>query len=178
MKKFVIPGMLTLLLIGGIIDAKAQDQKIGQVDIQYVLTSLPEYKEVESQLKALETQLTRESQNKEQEFQTKYQNYLANGQNMAEVVRADKEKELQQMQQGFTEFQQNAQISLQNKSTELLNPLYSKIGDAINVIAVENGYSHIINMGVAQLDIIIYADEKYDVSNLVLKKLGVNPPAN
>ena len=178
MRKFIVLGMFTILFLGGIIDAKAQDQKIGQVDIQYVLTSLPEYKEVELQLKALETELTNQSQNKEKEFQDKYQDYLANGQNMAEVVRADKEKELQQMQQGFTEFQQTAQISLQNKSTELLNPLYTKIGDAINLVAVENGYSHIINLGVAQLDIILYGDEKFDVSNLVLKKLGVNPPAN
>lgn len=178
MRKIVVFGMFAIFLMGNIINAKAQEQKIGQVDIQYVLTALPEYKEVESSLKTLEAQLLKQSQDKEGEFQSKYQDYLQNGENMADVVRADKERELQQLQQSYTEFQQNAQVSLQNKSTELLNPLYTKIGDAIDEVAVENGYSHVFNVGVAQLDIIIYGNDKYDVSDLVLKKLGVTPPAN
>ena len=148
------------------------------MDIQYILTTLPEEKEVESQLKTLETQLLKQSQAKEQEFQEKYQDYLQTSQNMAEVVRQDKEKELTQLQQSFQEFQQNAQTSLQQKSTELLNPLYKKIGDAIEHVALEKGYSHILNVGVAQLDIVIYGDEKFDVSNLVLKNLGIDPSAN
>jgi outer membrane protein len=178
MRKLIVLGMFAVLMMANVDVANAQEQKIGQVDIQYVLTALPEYKEVESQLQALEAQLMKQSQDKEAEFQRKYQDYLENGESMADVVRADRERELQQLQQSYTEFQQNAQVSLQNKSTELLNPLYTKIGSAIDEIAVENGYSHILNMGVAQLDIIIYGDAKYDVSNLVLRKLGVTPPAN
>ena len=178
MRKFVLFGTFAIFLMCSVNVVKAQGQKIGQVDIQYVLTALPEYKEVESKLKALESQLMKQSQDKEAEFQKKYQDYLENGENMADVVRADKERELQQLQQSYTEFQQNAQTSLQKKSTELLNPLYSKIGDTISDIAVENGYSHILNIGVAQLDIVIYGDDKYDISDLVLKKLGVTPPAN
>ena len=177
MRKFIVFAMFAIFLVSSI-DVKAQEQKIGQVDIQYVLIALPEYKQVESQLKALEAQLLKQSQDKEAEFQKKYQDYLQIGENMADVVRADKERELQQLQQSFTEFQQSAQVSLQNKSTELLNPLYTKIGSTIDEVAVENGYSHILNVGVAQLDIIIYGDDKYDVSDIVLKKMGVTPPAN
>ncbi|MCH8231852.1 MAG: OmpH family outer membrane protein [Bacteroidetes bacterium] len=177
MKK-IVPGMFVIaIMMVGINVAKAQ-QKIGHVDIQYVLTTLPEYKEVESQLKTLETQLTKQMQAKTQEFQEKLKEYQQTNQNMAEVVRLDKEKELTQLQESYAEFNQNAQTSLQQKTTELLNPLYKKIGDAIELVAQENGYSHILNVGVAQLDIVIYGDEKYDVSNLVLKKLGINPPAN
>ncbi len=177
MKK-IVPGMFVIaIMMAGINVAKAQ-QKIGHVDIQYVLTTLPEYKEVESQLKTLETQLLKQSQAKEQEFQEKYQEYLQTSQNMADVVRQDKEKELSQLQQSYQEFQQNAQTSLQQKSTELLNPLYKKIGDAIEQVAQENGYSHILNVGVAQLDIVIYGNDNFDVSNLVLKKLGIDPPTN
>ncbi len=177
MKK-IVPGMFVIaIMMAGINVAKAR-QKIGHVDIQYVLTTLPEYKEVESQLKTLETQLLKQSQAKEQEFQEKYQEYLQTSQNMADVVRQDKEKELSQLQQSYQEFQQNAQTSLQQKSTELLNPLYKKIGDAIEQVAQENGYSHILNVGVAQLDIVIYGNDNFDVSNLVLKKLGIDPPTN
>ncbi len=175
MKNLVFGMVVIALVIGNINGAKAQ-QKIGHVDIQYVLTSLPEYKEVESQLKTLESQLTKQSQAKESEFQQKLQEYQQSQATMAEVVKQDKERELQNLQQSYGEFQQTAQVSLQNKTTELLNPLYTKIGTAIDEVATENGYSHILNVGVAQLDIVIYGNKDYDVSELVLTKLGVTPP--
>ena len=178
MKKLTVLGMATLIvLMGAFVDASAQ-QKIGHVDVQYILTAMPAYKEVESQLKTLEAQLMKQSQAKEQEFQSKYQDYLANSQNMADVVRQDKEQELQQLQNSYMEFQQSAQTSLQQKTQELLNPLYTRIGDAIDQVAQEEGYAYILNVGVAQLDIVIYGQDQTDVSNLVLRKMGIDPPAN
>ncbi len=175
MKKIVLGLVAVVAILGNIESAHAQ-QKIGHVDIQYVLTALPEYKEVESQLKTLEAQLLKQSQAKEAEFQAKVAEYQQGAANMAEVVRQDKERELQALQVSFQEFQQNAQASLQTKTTDLLNPLYTRIGAAIDEVAVENGYSHILNVGVAQLDIVIYGKEDFNVSKLVLTKLGVTPP--
>ena len=177
MKKIVLGMLVIIFVMGSIKNAEAQ-QKIGQVDLQYVLTAMPEYKEIESQLKTLEAQLLKQSQAKEQEFQEKYQDYLQTSQSMAEVIRQDKEKELQQLQSSYGEFQQNAQTSLQERSTALLNPLYKKIGSTIEEVAIENGYSHILNVGMVQLDIVIYGDDSYNISDLVLKKLGIDPPAN
>lgn len=177
MKKIVFGLVAVFATLGNIESALAQ-QKIGHVDIQYVLTALPEYKEVESQLKTLESQLMKQSQAKEAEFQAKLQEYQASASNMADVIRQDKESELQTLQSAYAEFQQNAQTSLQTKTTELLNPLYTKIGTAIDEVAVENGYSHVLNVGVAQLDIVIYGNKEFDVSKLVLTKMGITPPAN
>lgn len=174
MKKVVFGLVAVVAMFGSISGAVAQ-QKIGHVDIQYILTTLPEYKEVESQLKTLESQLMKQSQAKEQEFQQKLQEYQEGAASMADVVRADKERELQALQASYAEFQQTAQTSLQTKTQELLNPLYTKIGTAIDEVAQENGYSHILNVGVAQLDIVIYGNKDYDVSNLVLTKLGITP---
>lgn len=175
MKKIVFGLVAVIALLSNIESVQAQ-QKIGHVDIQYVLTALPEYKEVESQLKTLEAQLLKQSQAKEAEFQAKVTDYQQGASNMAEVVRQDKERELQTLQVSFQEFQQNAQASLQTKTSELLNPLYTRIGTAIDEVAVENGYSHILNVGVAQLDIVIYGNEEFNVSKLVLTKLGITPP--
>ena len=168
MKKIVFGLVAVIALLSNIERVQAQ-QKIGHVDIQYVLTALPEYKEVESQLKTLEAQLLKQSQ-------AKVTDYQQGASNMVEVVRQDKERELQTLQVSFQEFQQNAQASLQTKTSELLNPLYTRIGTAIDEVAVENGYSHILNVGVAQLDIVIYGNEEFNVSKLVLTKLGITPP--
>ena len=54
--------------------------------------------------------------------------------------------------------------------------MIGRAADIIDEVAIENGYSHILNVGVAQLDIVIYGKEEFNVSKLVLTKLGIAPP--
>lgn len=56
-----------------------------------------------------------------------------------------------------------------------MQPVYTKVGKAIEDVAKENGYTFILNQQIGGLDVILYGDEKNDVSDLVLKKLGVTP---
>lgn len=93
-----------------------------------------------------------------------------------EAIRADKERELTSLQENFQKFQQEAQSSLQKKSAELNEPIYKKIGAVTEEVAKENGFSfiispHMLNGG----DILLYTDEKYNISDMVLKKLGITP---
>jgi outer membrane protein len=91
-------------------------------------------------------------------------------------IKADKERELQAMQEGFQKFQQEAQASLQKKQADLMAPVYEKIGKAVEDVAKENGYSFIINPQISGgVDILLYSDEQYNISNLVLKKFGITP---
>lgn len=93
-----------------------------------------------------------------------------------DAIKADKERELAGLQEGIQKFQQDAQTSLQNKQTALMDPIFKKVGKAIEDVAKENGYAFIIAPQVmGGGDILLYSDEKYNVSNLVLKKLGVTP---
>ncbi len=160
--------------------AQAQDGgiKIGFTNAEYVLSNMPEAKEIESELKSYEQQLTTQLESKSKDFQTKVAEYQRNAENMIPEVRADKEQELQSLQQSIQKFQQDAQTSLQRKQGELLQPAFDKIQKAIDEVAKENGYKFIINSGQPEvgLNILLYADEENNVSNLVLKKLGIEPP--
>lgn len=153
------------------------NQKIGHMDMQYVLSAMPEMKRVQSELQTLQSQLEKQAAAKQKEFEEKYNRYVNEGSTMAEAIRMDLEKELTQMQQSAQEFAANAQKTLQQKETQLMQPIYEKIGNAINDVAKEGGYSYIINAGVPGLDVLYYADSTMDVSNAVLKKMGVEPPA-
>ena len=64
------------------------------------------------------------------------------------------------------------------KVLAIAEPALDKIQKAIEEVAKENGYNFIINSGQPEvgLHIILYADEKDNISNLVLKKLGIEPP--
>jgi outer membrane protein len=93
-----------------------------------------------------------------------------------DAIRADKERELQGMQESIQKFQQDAQTSLQNKQGALMDPVIKKVGKAIEDTAKENGYAFILNpQTMGGEDVLLYSDEKYDISKLVLKKLGITP---
>lgn len=153
----------------------AATQKIGYVDMEYMFTQLPEFKQVTNELKTHNTQLENQLKAKYQEYENKVKAYQAMPATTADAIRADKEREIQDLQAGIQKFQQDAETSMRNKESTLMQPVYAKIAKAIEDVAKENGYTFIINGILAGNDILLYSDEKYDVSDMVLKKLGVTP---
>lgn len=151
--------------------------KIGYTNVEYVLSLMPEAKQIESELANYEKQLSSQLQAKYADYQTKVGDYQQNAATLTDVVRADKEAEITRLQTSIQEFEQNAQNSLLNKRDQLLGPAFEKIGVAIEQISKENGYTHVLNMTAGGQSILLYAREEDNVSNLVLKKLGINPPA-
>ncbi len=179
MKKNVI-FLVALLITSFTVKAQTSEIKIGYTNAEYILSFLPESKQIESELSDYQKQLSTQLDSKMQEFQTKVADFQKNQANMIPEVRADKQQELQNLQASIEKFQQDAQTSLQKKQTELLQPAYDKIQNAIDVVAKENGYTYVFNSGQPEvgLHILLYAKDEDNISNLVLKKLGITPPAN
>lgn len=173
MRKFVL---LMVLGIGAFVShAQTASTKIGYADIDYIINQMPEIKAIDSELKSTQTQLKNQIDAKYQDFQKKLADYQANLNTMLEAVRANTERELQQMQQNIEKLQTDAQTTITTKQTQLLDPVYKKVGKGIEEVAKENGYSLILSNQIQSLDVVLYGDEKLDVSDLVLKKLGVTP---
>ena len=156
----------------------AAQLKIGYTNADYILSLMPEAKQIESDLTSYEKQLQNQLQAKYTEFQTKATDYQKTADTMIDAVRSDKETELQNMQQEIQKFEQEAQTSLAKKRNELVEPTYEKIGTAIEQVAKENGYTHIFSSGSPGFNVLLYAREEDNISELVLKKLGIDPPAD
>jgi len=169
-------GMLFFLSVSAF--CQSSTLKIGYANVEYILSLLPEAKAIESEFKTYEAQLGNQLQSKIGEFQRKAEEFQREGANMTELVRADRQTELQNMQASIEKFQQEAQASLQNKQLELFQPAYKKITDAIEVVAKENEFTHVFSDNTSGLQILLYASAEDDVSNLVLEKLGVDPPSD
>ncbi|WP_259404590.1 OmpH family outer membrane protein [Hymenobacter sp. HSC-4F20] len=150
--------------------------KIGYTSVQYVLSQMPESKQIESQLKDYSTQLKGQLDAKSTEFRTKVEAYQKGGATMTDVVKADKEKELQNLQQSIQEFQQNAEVSLQQKQQTLLKPALDKLQKNIDAVADENGYTYILNSD-GDSPLLLHGPKDGDVSDLILKKMGITPGA-
>lgn len=150
--------------------------KIGYTSVEYVLSQMPESKQIESQLKDYSTQLKNQLDAKAAEFRTKGEAYQKGAATMTDVVRTDKERELQNMQQSIQEFQQNAENSLQQKQQTLLKPALDKLQKNIDAVAEENGYTYILNSDGAS-PVLLHGPKDGDVSDLILKKMGITPGA-
>jgi len=139
---------------------------------------MPEMKQLENDLKTHGTQLENQLKAKSQELQKKYADYQNMPATTPDAIKKDKEAELTQLQENIQKFQQDAQASIQKKQTDLMEPLYAKVHKAIEEVAKENAYNFIINSQLgAGADVLLYNDETFDISKLVLKKMGVTPTA-
>ncbi len=172
--------LVLLVLVSAFASAYAQTPaatKIGFANVAYIYSKMPESKQVENELAATEKQLKTQLEAKMREFQTKLQDYNANVNNMLDAVRANTERELNQLQENLQQLQQDAQTTIQNKHAQLMEPVYEKVGNAIAEVAKENGYTFILSEQIGGLDVVLYASDSSDVSDLVLKKMGVDVAA-
>jgi len=158
--------------------ASAPRTKIGYTNVDFILGQLPESKKIENELSITKAQLDKALQDKYKEFQEKLDNYNKNGTSMADVIRADKEKELQSLQTSTQELQRNSETSLQTKYQQLIEPVLLKINNAIKAVGEANGFLYILNSDAGQntTPILLYVgSEENNVSDLVFKELGVDP---
>jgi len=157
----------SLLFCANVFAQQHHALKIGYVDSDSVLFSLPEYKIQAKSLETYQKQLQTQLENQKTEIQRKYEDYEKNRANWPQVVLEEKQKEIQQLEQNFMEFQQKAQNSLQQKEQELLKPLFEKIKKGIGEVAKEKGYTFIVPD-----QVFLYAEKEYDLTDAVIKHLG------
>ncbi|GAB2462701.1 hypothetical protein GCM10011375_14460 [Hymenobacter qilianensis] len=157
--------------------AQQASLKIGYTSVDYVLSQMPESKQIESDLKAYSSQLEAQLKSKIADYQTKAEAYQKGASAMTDVVRADKEKELTGLQGSIQEFQRSADNSLQQKQQTLLKPALDKLQKTIDAVATENGYTYVLNSDGAS-PVLLHGPKEGDISDMILKKMGVTPGAN
>lgn len=151
--------------------SQAQGVKIGYINVDAVVSYMPELSTVQTELKEYEGQLGSQLQTKYQTIQTKSAEYQKLEAGLTEVVKAEKQKEILDLQTNFQKFQADAQQAVARKEVELLNPLYTKVQAAIDAVAKANGYSHIFRS-----ETMLYSAQGEDISKLVLGHLNIELP--
>ncbi len=183
MNTVTMRGKLFIALLGLVLfgfSANAQNVKIGYTNVDYILSLLPEAKELDSQYKEYEKQLSNQMQSKYQELETKANEFQKSAATMAEEARVERQQELQTMQSNLQKFQREAEGSLQKKQVQLFQPAYDKIQRTIDEVAKENGYTHVFSSdaGNGAPILLFAANDDDNISDKVLTKLGVEPPAD
>lgn len=152
----------------------ANAQKMAHINLDSLITLMPESKTAQAAVQDYSKQLEQQITAMQTELQTKYQTYQTDSPNMAEVVKASKEKELNDLNQRLQDFQQQAQADYQKKSGELSKPVYEKAKKAVDAVAKENGFKYVLDTSTG---LVIYNEPADDIISLVIKKLGITPGA-
>ncbi|MCH7402598.1 OmpH family outer membrane protein [Belliella kenyensis] len=149
-------------------------QKWGYIDTEFILNKHPDYKLVQQELEAYSTQWKKEAQNLEQEIKE-----------MRSALKAEEvllTEEMYQERLAMIEDKQKLAVAFNNrtfgingqyyqKQTELMQPLQSKIYEAIDRVAKRNGLAGLFDKA-AGLGL-IYTDPRHDYSEFVLEELGI-----
>lgn len=167
--------LLAALAVGFAAQGQDSTNRVGYANMAYIMSQLPEMKQMETELKSTQTQLRNQIQVKSKELQAQYDDFNANAAQMVDSVRARKEQELEKAIAGLEQMQQDAEVTLQNKQKLFMAPLYLKVNRAIAEVAAEHGYAIILTQQVSNMPVLLYQRKETDVSSLVLQKFGVAP---
>ncbi|MCE3279012.1 MAG: outer membrane protein [Bacteroidetes bacterium] len=173
MKNIIKIAVVSALVVVSSFTANAQ--KMAHINLDSLISVMPETKvatqAVQDYAKQLETQVTA----MQTELQSKYEDFQAKQGDMPALVKASKEKELNDLNQRIQDFQQQAQQDYQKKSAELSKPVYEKAKKAIDQVAKDNGFKYVLDTSTG---LVIYNEPADDIFNLVVKKLGITVPAS
>ena len=168
--------LLAFILVAS---AYAQSGKIGYTNLELIISLMPEYKQIEQDLQQYQQKLMEQLQIKQQYAQTKLEEYQQLRQEGKLTQEQDKQyqEELIKLDSEIQEFAQRSQEKLMEKRQEKLMPLVEKAKKAIDEIAKANGYEYVLNVtNSAGVSNILYAPEEHNITEKVLKKLGIELP--
>ena len=164
---------ITVLFVAFISTISIAQTKVGTIDSDYIVNYMPEAKTVIKMTQDYGAKLDSSFNIKVQDFKTKLEDYKTKEKDMGPLEKKTVQQELGALEQDINKYQKNGNTLMGLKRDELMRPLYKKLNDAISAVSKENGYTQILTTTGNQF---AYIDEKFDITDLVIKKLGIIIP--
>ena len=159
---------VSMLFVGNF--AKAQS-KIGYINFGQLVTQMPEYKTIRSQVDIYQKQFIDQLTAMNTELQAKGTDYQKNQATMTDAARKAKQAELQDIQKRMQDYQNDAQQKVDAKTNELSKPLIDKARVAVADVAKEKGYTYVFDS--SQGSPLIVSPDGDDLLAAVKLKLGL-----
>jgi outer membrane protein len=163
--------LLALLVLAAAGMGWAQ-QKVGYVNSESIMQTLPEAIDAQKSVDNLVQQWEAELQKMQAEWKRKFDDFDKRKLILTDQVRADQEKELRDLDQSITDYRnkkfgQNGELF--QKQAEVMKPLQNKLFKVLDDIAKEDGYDYIFDRS-GQI-LLLYANEKLDLTAKVLQRM-------
>jgi len=164
---------ITMVLIAFLSTVSIAQTKVGTIDSEYIVSLMPETKIVIERSQAYGAKLDSSFAIKVEKFQTKLKDFQDNQETLSDLMKKTKNKELAEMEADIKKYQQNGSQLMKLKQNELMRPLYKKLSEAINEVSIANNFTQVLTITGNQF---AYVDDKFDITKLVMNKLGIKEP--
>lgn len=166
--------LLLLALLLGSFSANAQ--KYACVNSEYVLKNMPDYLQAQERLNKYANDWQKEIEAKYQELDNLRQSFQQESYLLPDNLKQRRQQELKTKDQEVRDLQRQrfgTGGDLDQKRQELLKPVEDRVYNVIERIANEKNYAFIFDR--AGSATVLFASEKYDISDQVLETLGYKP---
>jgi outer membrane protein len=146
--------------------------KIAHINSEAIMQALPEAIDAQKTLDGLVAGWEAELQRMQADWKKKFDDYDKRKLILTDQARAEKEKELRDLDQAVTDFRnkkfgQNGELF--QKQTEVMKPIQNKMFQVLEDIAKEDGYDYIFDKSGEIL--LLYANPQRDLTQKVLQRM-------
>lgn len=168
--------MKKLLILAGIFSvislstqSVVAQSKIGYISLQELVNIMPDYKKAQADLADYQRALSLQAEEYQKELYLKDSIYKVMSPTWTQAMLEVKKKELDDLYNKVTKFNQEANQLLQQKEQTLLMPIQQKAVQTTQAVAKENGYTYVLSK-----EQLISFPPGDDLLQLVAKKLNLN----
>ncbi len=122
-------------------------QKFGHVDTQAIIQSLPEFSRANGEIEAVGKQYENELKASQDELQRLAEDYDKKKSSMNATQQQEQEAKLQEMYNRIQQQAQQNQQEFQKAQQEKLQPIFTKVRQAIETVGKSGGYVYVMEAG-------------------------------
>lgn len=141
------------------------------VNTKDLINSLPEKESATDRLTTLSDNYKEELQIMQNEYNKKYSDFITYQESLAESIKLRRMQELTDLENQIQNFTKLAQKDIEEHEQLLLDPIKSKINDAIKAVGIEHNFSVIYDLD--NPSILFVSQGAIDANQLVKAKLGI-----
>jgi outer membrane protein len=152
----------------------AFSQKYAYIDSDYILSNMVEYTEAKEKLDKLADRWTKEIENRYEVLKMKKDNFAREEVLLPSEERKKREEEIKTLETEAMQMQKTrfgVTGDYFQKRQELIKPIQDRVYEAMQEVSSKRNYSFVFDK--ANQSNLVYADSKYDISDSVLKEMGV-----
>jgi outer membrane protein len=163
---------LALCILGFALSA----QKFSYVDTKYILSHIPEYQQAQAEINKLSNQWQKDIENKYETIAKLETALQAEKILLTDEMKQKREAEIQTKREEAKQMQTDkfgVNGELFKKREELIKPIQDQIYEAIQEVASTSALMVVFDK--ANHSNMLYTNPKHDISDKVLKKMGLKP---
>jgi outer membrane protein len=169
MNKTATIGFILCSLVLNSAIARAEESKIGIIDMQKCIQNSEAGKKAKSELETAFNKKKKELQDQEAGLKKMQEEFQKKQAALSEAARREQQEKIQERIMKFQENFQRSQAEIQKKEQEMSAPIIQKIRDKVSEIAKKRGLNLILEKND---NIVLYSEDKFEITDEVMKSLN------